>query len=185
MHPGSILWTLALILCITVYDLDHKNNSMSPWVMAGCRALIYPWAASLSGHAFTPELWIAAGAAYSYTLGLTYAARGAGTGPTTRGPLLVCLFLPALLWGSQLGAQALWAGFLALAVFLAWTAGCISAWFRRSSRSSPAIGRLIAGFCLVDLLAITVVTPFSVAILLLVALLFVSTLKFQKIISGT
>ncbi|HKK18404.1 MAG TPA: hypothetical protein VJ952_06945, partial [Opitutales bacterium] len=185
MQPYSLLWTLGLILCITAYDLDHKNNSMSPWIMAGCRALIYPWAASLTGQQISVELWIACAAAYSYTLGLTYAARGVGKKPASRLPLIVCLFLPAVLWGSQFSEQAMLLRWLAMSVFLAWTGYCISGWFRQSSRVGPAIGHLIAGFCFVDLLAISVAASINFVILLWVALLFLGTLKFQKIISGT
>ncbi|PXA03375.1 hypothetical protein DDZ13_11810 [Coraliomargarita sinensis] len=185
MQPLSLLWTLGLILCITLYDLDHKNNSMSPWIMGGCRALIYPWAASLTGQPLSVELWIAGAAAYSYTLGLTYIARGAGKTRSLKYILLICLFLPAVLWGSQSSDQAMFLRWLAMAVFLAWTGYCLSAWWSKSSSTGPSIGNLIAGFCFVDLLAITVVTPITVAILFLVALLFVGTLKFQKIISGT
>lgn len=185
MQSGSLWWTLALIGCITFYDLEHKNNSMSPWIMAGCRALIYPWAAALSGQAFPPELWLAGLAAYSYTLGLTYIARGAGKTLASKLVLLACLFLPAVLWGSQLSEASLLFKFLSLAVFLAWTGYCISPWFNKSSGSGPSIGHLIAGLCLVDLLAISIATPINIVILLLVALLFTGTLKFQKIISGT
>jgi 4-hydroxybenzoate polyprenyltransferase len=185
LQPYSLLWSLGLIVCITAYDLDHKNNSMSPWIMAGCRALIYPWAASLTGQPLSVELWLAGAAAYSYTLGLTYTARGAGEQPALRLLLLVCLFLPAVLWGSQMGAQSILSGCLAIAVFLAWTGYCLSAWFRESSKAGPSIGNLIAGFCFVDLLAISVAVSINLAIVVLVALLFIGTLKFQKIISGT
>lgn len=184
MQPQSILWTLGLIVCITAYDLDHKNNSMSPWIMAGCRALIYPWAASLTGQELSVELWIAAVAAYSYTMGLTYIARGAGKTIALKLLCLACLLVPAVLWGSQLSDPAFFR-FLGLAVFLAWTAYNLSGWLRSSSSDEPSIGNLIAGFCFVDLLAITVATPINVTIILLIALLFMTTLKFQKIISGT
>lgn len=185
MQAASLWWTLALIACITLYDLDHKNNVMSPWIMAGCRALIYPWAASFSGQVFAPELWIACAAAYIYTLGLTYTARGAGKSGRLKIILLACLFAPAVLWGGQLSENALFIKFLALAVFLAWTGYCISGWCSKSTSREPSIGKLIAGFCFVDLLAISVAAPISVAILLLYALLFITTVQFQKIISGT
>lgn len=185
LQPVSLLWALALVACITVYDLDHKNNVMSPWVMAGCRALIYPWAASLSGEVFPAELWVACVAAYVYTLGLTYIARG----PTNLGGLkclfTACVFLPAVLWGSYLSEEALLMRWLVMAVFLAWTGYSLSGWFSKQPRIGPTVGKLIAGFCFVDLLAIGIATPISLAILILVALLFISTLKFQTLISGT
>ena len=185
MQPASLWWTLALIGCITFYDLDHKNNAMSPWIMAGCRALIYPWAASLSGQAFTPELWIACLAAYSYTLGLTYIARNPGKTLPLVIVLCTCLLLPALLWGSRLGEHSLLAELSVLLVFLAWTAYSLSGWWSKPPDIGFTVGNLIAGFCFVDLLAISATAPVTIVILVLVALLFLATLKFQKIISGT
>lgn len=184
LQPDSLLWTAALILCITVYDLDHKNNSMSPWIMAGCRALIYPWAASLTGQELSVELWLAAAAAYSYTLGLTYIARGAAKTAALKLLFLACLLLPVFLWGSRWG-EAVFYSFFALALFLAWTAYNLSAWMNKSPGGGPSIGNLIAGFCFVDLLAISVAAPINPAIALLFALFFITTLRFQKIISGT
>ena len=185
LQPGALWWSLGLIGCITFYDLDHKNNSMSPWVMGACRALIYPWAASLAGQTFPVELWLACLAAYSYTMGLTYIARGAGQKLPTQLFLLAGLFLPAVLWGSQASENPLLLKLPALAVFLAWMGYCIRPWFSKTSGGRPSIGQLIAGLCFVDLLAISVAAPITVAIPLLIALFFISTLKFQKIISGT
>ncbi len=185
MQPASLLWTAGLILCITAYDLHHKNNSMSPWIMGACRALIYPWAASLTGQDLSVELWFACAAAYIYTTGLTYIARGAGKTAPVKLLLVLCLFLPAVLWGSQLSEQMLLFKFIGMAVFLAWTAYCINPWFRKSSDAGPSIGKLIAGLCFVDFLAISFATSANAGILLLFALLFMVTLKFQKIISGT
>lgn len=185
MQPQSLIWTIALTVCITLYDLDHKNNVLSPWVMAGCRALIYPWAASLTGQAMPVELWIAAAAAYCYTLGLTYVARGADKALVLKLLLLACLVLPALLWGSRMLGTDLGWSFSAMVLFLAWLLFCLSTWFRPATGKGPPIGKLIAGLCLVDLLAITSSSAISMAILLLVAFFFISTLKFQKIISGT
>lgn len=185
MQPASLLWSLGLIACIIVYDLDHKKNLMSPWVMAGCRALIYPWAASLAGQEFTPELWIACATVYFYTLGLTYIARGPTASRGLKFVFSVCVFLPAIAWGSYLVEQSLLVRFLAMVVFLAWTGYSLSGWLSRSPNVGFTVGKLIAGFCLVDLLAISIVTPFSIPILLLLSLLFISTLKLQTIISGT
>lgn len=185
MQPESMLWSIGLIACITVYDLDHKENSMSPWVMAGCRALIYPWAASLAGQGFPAELWIACAAAYTYTLGLTYIARGPAKAFSIKIIMTACVMLPAVLWGSQLTDQSLFLRFLALAVFLAWTGYCLSGWFSKTPKIGFTVGNLIAGFCFVDLLAISIAAPISVAILLLVLLFFMTTLKLQTLISGT
>lgn len=184
VEPASVPWTLALIVCISLYDLDHKNNVLSPWLMAACRALIYPWAASLTGAGFPPELWIAALSAYSYTLGLSYIARGVLPLPFK---LLFCflVLLPAGLWIPKMGAEPMLFGLLALIAFLLWMAYCMSGIFRTSPRIGFTVGNLIAGFCLIDLLAVSIATSCGLVALVAFILLLISTIKFQTLISGT
>lgn len=184
LQPVSLLWALGLVVCITVYDLDHKNNALSPWIMAGCRALIYPWAAAISGQDFTVGLWLACAAAYSYTLGLTYIARGVLPLPYK---LVFCLavLLPGYLWVSYMGGELVFWGLLALLAFLLWMAHCLSGIFRNPPRIGFTVGNLIAGFCFIDLLSVAVVTAYAPLAVVAFSLLFMATLKFQKHISGT
>lgn len=185
LNPQSLLWTLGLIACITLYDLDHKNNSMSPWVMAGCRALIYPWAATLAGQEFNGALWLGSAAAYIYTLGLTYIARGPAKAYLMKLTFAALVLAPAFIWLSQIGAHGLAGGLLAIAAFLAWCAYCLQGWFSQPPRIGFTVGHLIAGFCLLDLMVIIIAAPISLAIMVCVLLLFVITLKLQTFISGT
>jgi 4-hydroxybenzoate polyprenyltransferase len=185
IQPASLWWVLGLIVCITAYDLHHKKNSMSPWVMAGCRALIYPWAASLTGQGIPVELWIAAGAAYSYTLGLTYVARGPAKSLAFQVTMVTCILLPAILWATRLGGHTLWLGLLILVVFLGWVSFSLRGWLCKPPRIGFAVGHLIAGFFFVDLLAITIATSANAAIVLAFTVLFIATVKIQTIISGT
>lgn len=185
LSPESLLWTLGLIACITLYDLDHKNNSMSPWVMAGCRALIYPWAATLAGQEFNGALWWASAAAYTYTLGLTYIARGPVKPFSIQLTFAALVLAPAFICLGQIGAHGFPVALFAIVAFIAWCAYCLRGWFSKPPRIGFTVGHLIAGFCLLDLMLICVAAPISVAIVVSVFLLFVITLKLQVFISGT
>lgn len=192
MEADATLWTLALIGCIAFYDLDHKNNVFSPWIMAACRALIYPWAAALAGAELSAALWIASLAAYSYTLGLTYIARGVMPLPYKL-IFCWCLLLPVGLWLPRMGVEPRLVGLTVLTGFLLWMAYCLSGIFRTSPRIGFTVGKLIAGFCLVDLLAVSVMvssassSTSSSAYTGIAAfiLLFIGTIRFQTHISGT
>ncbi len=185
IQPKSIWWVLGLIACITVYDLRHKNNVMSPWTMAGCRGLIYPWVAVMAGQGIPSVLWLAAAAAYIYTLGLTYIARGPAKSLLFQVVVSVCVLLPAIIWGSHASGRTLWQELLVLTVFLGWSVYSLAGWFRKPPRIGFAVGHLIAGFFFVDLLAITSASSFNMAILISFVVLFSATLKIQTIISGT
>jgi 4-hydroxybenzoate polyprenyltransferase len=68
---------LALAGAIVAYDGWHKQNPLSPMMMAACRALVYVTAAlAASGRVAAPVL---AGALllFGYVVGLTYVAKGA------------------------------------------------------------------------------------------------------------
>lgn len=184
-RPESLPWVLGLMACITVYDLHHKENALSPWVMAGSRALIFPWAASVSGPSFSPEVWIACGAVYFYTLGLTYVARGGIKRMVPVTLLCTCVFVPAVVWSVRLGDQSLWLTVPALVGFLGWTGYSLRGWFQEPPRMGWTVGKLIAGFVLVDLLAVSVAVPVSVFVPLCFIVLFIATIKIQTIIAGT
>ncbi len=191
LQPESLWWALGLITCIALYDWRHKNNLLSPWIMAGCRALIYPWAASVAGVFYSTELWIACLAAYIYTLSLTYIARGPRKTILNTVICCTCVLVPALLWGwrmheySRIPEYSLWMGFLAMVLFVGWSVYSLSGWFKDPSSIGLAVGNLIAGFLFVDLLAISVTVSVTIVIPLLFILLFIATLKIQTIISGT
>ena len=185
LNSQSLFWTLGLIVCITIYDLDHKNNSMSPWVMAACRALIYPWAATLAGQEFNEALWLGSVAAYTYTLGLTYIARGPVKAFSTKLTFAALVLAPAVMWLGLIGAHSLAIGLLSIAAFIVWSVYCLRGWFRTPPRIGFTVGNLIAGFCLLDLMVMSIAAPISVAIIVSVLLLFVITLKLQTFISGT
>ena len=75
--PGlpPVLAALALAGVIVFYDAFHKQNPLSPVVMASNRVLVYVTAALSARAAPTPALWIGSALLFCYLVGLTYAAK--------------------------------------------------------------------------------------------------------------
>ena len=115
---------LLLALLIVFYDLHHKQNPWSPFVMAGCRAMIYVIAACSFAPIMPPPALIGAAALFSYILGLSYLARFE-TAPRPR-PLWPLPFLwapfavaiPGVTWSS--GTSFLMVGLLGWIGFITW-----------------------------------------------------------------
>jgi hypothetical protein len=70
-----VLAALALAACIAFYDAYHKQNPLSPVVMAGNRVLVYAVAALSVAPVLASEVYWGAGALGCYLIGLTYAAK--------------------------------------------------------------------------------------------------------------
>lgn len=66
---------LLLIVVIWAYDRFHKNYPATVLLMAGARALVYPTTAWALGSTWPSDVWIAAGAAFLWTLAITVVAR--------------------------------------------------------------------------------------------------------------
>jgi 4-hydroxybenzoate polyprenyltransferase len=109
---GSVLRALtaalALVAAIVLYDAFHKQNPLSPVVMALCRVLSYA-TAGLSV-AVLPSLALALGASvlFVYLIGLTYLAKLEGAGRLRLAPRAI----GQLIAGISLldGALVAWAG---------------------------------------------------------------------------
>lgn len=185
IEPGSIGWMLGLIACIIAYDLHHKENPLSPWLMAGCRGLIYPWAATLAGASIPLEVWAACAAATLFTLGLTVIARGPAKSIVFKGLTCACVAYPAILWGAYLFLETSFFGIATMAGFLIWTGYSLKGWWQSPPDIGFTVRNLIAGFFLVDLLALAVIGAVTTPIVLILVVLFIATLKIQTIISGT
>lgn len=74
-QPRWLLGSAALLVaCILAYNLLHKKNPHSVWLMGGCRSALYLTAAA--SLAMPPEpLWLCALLLGTYISGLTYLAR--------------------------------------------------------------------------------------------------------------
>lgn len=66
---------LALASAIVAYDLHHKGNPMSPFLMALCRVLVYVVAALSAAVAFPLALAVGCGVLLAYLVALTWIAK--------------------------------------------------------------------------------------------------------------
>lgn len=185
LKPSSLVWIGLLIVCIITYDLHHKENAYSPLLMAGCRALIYPWVASLHSNGLSTSIAIAAVAAFGYTLGLSWIARKPPVFRQNEIGMSILIAVPALTWLGYTGSRFSVATFGLLLAFALWAAYSLSGLYRKPIQVGFTVQNLIAGLCMVDLLAIGfsgLLSPFSV---LCFAALLLTTVLLQLKISGT
>lgn len=146
---GGFAWGVALMAAIVVYNRWHKNNPAGPVLMGLCRALVYAVAAAVAAPRWAGAVLPACLLAFSYLIGLTYAAKQEHLAkPGSLWPLLFLLapfvaLLPVALT-SATGAVL----YLALAL----TVG-VALWLMLRTRRRAvgrAVGLLIAGICLLD-----------------------------------
>jgi hypothetical protein len=185
----SLLGKLAMALAVTlaaailVYDAIHKAMTLSPLLMASCRLLLYLVAASAAAHGIT-GLAIWSGLALAiYVVGLSFIARK----ESTRGPVQVwpCWPLGApvvLAWIVNAGDYKIRSLVFAL-VLISWIAHSLRDTYWGATVSvGRTVSGLLAGICLVDLLAVAGGTPLTGFVFLL---LFVIALFAQRFIPAT
>lgn len=157
---GSLGWvtavfTAVLLVAILLYDAVHKALALSPLLMAACRFLLYPLAASAAAQGVTGRsLWSGIALA-GWIVGLSYVAKRESTsGRLQRWPLAV-LALPLLFAAvSNSGPWRLYSlgvGFLVAA----WAVWCLRHTLVEGARNfGLTVSGLLAGICLVDWLAV-------------------------------
>jgi 4-hydroxybenzoate polyprenyltransferase len=165
LGAGAILmavlgWTVAaftalLVVAILVYDAVHKAVAFSPVLMAACRLFLFLAAAAAGRVGVTGlALWTALALA-GWIVGLSYVARR----ESVRGALawwpLVALASPLVL--SALVNDGPWRlrGMICSAVVIAWAGWCLGHVLGAKHRNlGRGVSGLLAGICLVDLLAL-------------------------------
>ena len=187
LGTGTAFWTLALTGCIELYDRLHKRWAHASWLMAGCRFLLYPLAASVGARGVT---WpaVAAGAVLAfYVAGITYLARVESLPDETvpRWPwLLLCAPLAgrSLTTPLTLATVGGWLMVWPLAFWL-WRAWRQTTWRQTGlTPRPPPVADLLAGIVLVDLL----MTPWPTwERLMTFAVLFMAARWFQRVVPAT
>ncbi len=184
---ATALWTLGLTGCIELYDRLHKRFAHASWLMAGCRFLLYPLAASVGAHAMVFPA-VAAGMVLAlYVAGITYLARVESL-PDQRVPRWPWLLLCAPLLGRvattsfTLASLGGWLMVWPFGFWL-WRAWRQTTWRQTGqARRPPPVADLLAGIVLVDLL----LTPWpTLARVLAFAGLFIAARLFQRVIPAT
>ena len=170
---GQTAMALALLLagCTLLYDAIHKAVTLSPLLMALCRFLLYLVASAAAARGVA-GLAIWSGLALGiYVVGLSYLARREGTrGPVGSWPLWLLVAPLLLAWVVNSGS--LWRILFLAMILILWMARSLkdTYWTPRGNVGRTVAG-LLAGICLVDLLAVGGGTlPVALAFLLLFAL---------------
>jgi hypothetical protein len=176
INGRSGMFSVGLTMLIIVYDWTHKRSRTGPLLMAGCRLLLYLTAASAGLAGITPRALFFAAALGVYVAGLSYLARGESRPTAISRIFWLLLFAPVVtaLALNHSVATAL----CSLPLIL-----CIG-WAMMSTREhiGRAVGLLLAGIVLVDLIAIATNSLPMIAGCLG---LFGVTLLFQKFIPAT
>jgi 4-hydroxybenzoate polyprenyltransferase len=187
VNSAALIAGAILAGLIVYYNYRHKNDPLSPLIMALCRAMIYVTAAALVlpwAQLFTIQtLTWGTGALICYLIGLTYVAKQENL--TEVRNLWPLLFLAAPF---VYRAPALIESAMAAALFLlllAWVAYCLTFLIVPSRRHIPkAVTGLIAGISLLDGVLISGVGG-TVAMIAGCVAAFAATLALQRWVPGT
>jgi hypothetical protein len=186
INGRSGMFAVGLTMLIVVYDWTHKRIRTGPLLMAGCRFLLYLAAASAGLAGITPRALLFAAALGIYVAGLSYLARSESRpaaisrpSATSSGPsgylwlLLLAPVVSALALNHSVPTAL---RCLPLILCLGW------AMIAARERLGRAVGLLLAGIILVDLIAISTT---SLPMIAGYVVLFGVTLLFQKYIPAT
>lgn len=173
-----IISVVVLASLIVLYNVNHKGNPFSPFIMGLCRVGVYTTAALATDAALGPALLIGCGSLLAYLIGLTYVARQENLFRIANLWPLLFLAIPFLV------APPLGHGVFAFAVytlFLGWVLRALRLVLTREIK--PAVTGLIAGISLLDALFIVRLDHPVMAAIATAA--FVLTTIFQRKIAGT
>ncbi len=176
INGRSGMFAVGLTILIVIYDWTHKRTQTGPLLMAGCRFLLYLTAASAGLAGITPRALLFGAALGIYIAGLSYLARSESQPAAISRNLWLLLFAPVVCA-------------LALSHSIATALRCLplifcNGWAMIAGREhiGRAVGLLLAGIVLVDLIAISTTSLPMIAACLA---LFGVTLLFQKFIPAT
>ncbi len=143
-------WIGSLAACIVAYNILHKHWSPSVWIMAGCRFLLYPLAASAVDGLSEPA-WFWAVAMALHVAGITLVARGERTGGAVKRIAWALLALPVVVLAVLIFVPEFTAFAIALPLL-----GGYWLWSARGMLKKGVgafVGHLLAGLCFLDALA--------------------------------
>jgi 4-hydroxybenzoate polyprenyltransferase len=174
---------LLLAGCIVLYDAVHKLFALAPVLMALCRFLLIVLAAASAHDGVTGlSLWTALVLA-CYIVGLSYLARRESTPGLLQYWPILGLIAPLVLAAIINRGSYLGEGLLLSGILFVWLVRCIYLIYRKDHPNvGRAVGGLLAGIVLVDLLAILGGSaPLAVALVLL----FLLALAAQRFVPAT
>jgi hypothetical protein len=138
-----------LISLIMLYDWKHKQWAFSPWLMGGCRLLVYLTAAIAVAGKLNEQVLIAGLCLLGYIAGITYVARLEHLNALNSLWPVMLLFIPAA-FAFYLNPGDVW-NWLLTALLLLWLMRAIRRLMPGKQRHVPqAVGALLAGIALID-----------------------------------
>lgn len=149
-----------MTFCVVLYDAIHKKISWSPIIMAACRFFLLLTAVScgnlgINGFAVWCSVVLAA-----YIVGLSYIAKAESLPGLLRYWPIVFLASPIVLAVLVNDGEAREKGWVISAILGLWVIKSLKHLFVREGRSiGAAVSGLLAGICLVDLLAVAIIPP--------------------------
>jgi len=173
-----VVSVIVLAGLIVLYDMNHKGNRFSPFIMGLCRVGVYTTGALATGASLCPALLLGCGALLAYLIGLTYVARQENLLKLTNVWPLAFLAIPFLLAPPQGHGPFAFAVYI---LFLGWVLRALKLVITRQIK--PAVIGLIAGISLLDALFIVRLDHPVMAAIAVGA--FVLTTIFQRKIPGT
>jgi 4-hydroxybenzoate polyprenyltransferase len=162
------------------YDAYHKQNPLSPVVMAGNRVLVYALAALSVLPVLGAEVYWGAGALGCYLIGLTYAAKQENL-RALRGVWPLLLLAAPFAYAPALRTPA---GALLYAALAGSTMHSVRLLLVPAKRDiRRAVTQLIAGICLLD--GMLVGSQGHAGLAALCAVGWLLTLRLQRVVAGT
>ncbi len=172
---------VALAGVVLLYDWLHKRTALAPVIMGACRFLVYLIAAAAVATPDDPRLLLAAAGLWSYTAGLTYAAKQEALDRMDSFWPLALLAAPVIIGALLANGAAL--PLTILAGLAIWSALAVRLFVRRAPGDVPrGVVSLIAGMSIYDAALIGIVSTDLTVVALGGFLL---TLAFQRVIPGT
>jgi len=173
---------LLLAGVILAYNLHHKNNPLSPFLMGLCRVCIY----FAAGYAVSADATVAvSGGALMllcHLIGLTYVAKQENLGKINNSWPLLLLAVPVVYGVWHAGSD--WLSWLLILCLAAWIVLSVSFITAGKPGGIPkGVVSLIAGIALLDAVLISSTGHGPAA--LLAVLCFGLTLMFQRVVPGT
>jgi len=173
---------VALCVCIVLYNMWHKNNPLSPFVMGLCRMLVYISAAYTLLPAPAIAVFIGAIVTLCYLIGLTYVAKHENK-PGTFAAWPVAFFSVPVGFGlyHSIGSVPT---LLFTLIFCGWLMYSLQFILSVAKRHIPkAVVSMIAGISLLDAVYISSTGATGLAIVAVAT--FALTLYLQRYVSGT
>ena len=182
MGWSTALLGVLLLGSIILYDAVHKAVAFSPVIMASCRVFLLLAASSTGAQGVTGIVLWAALVLAGWIMGLSYVARRESLKGTMDAWPLAALALPIVLATIVRDGAHRIEGLLWSAIVVSWAIKCLLHVFAREHRNlGRAVSGLLAGICLVDLLAAGASATQNAAFLAL----FAAALVLQRFVPAT